>query len=345
MSYLIEPSHYKPLLNAAETEQGIKVIKEFFADNLSTGLRLRRVTAPLFVRRGLGLNDDLSGTERAVTFPIKDLGDARAEVVHSLAKWKRLTLAEYAVAEGYGIYTDMNAIRADEELGNLHSLYVDQWDWERVIAPADRTIDFLKKVVRYIYEAMLRTEYLVCERFPQLHPQLPERLTFLHAEELRQRYPSLSSKERENAIAEELGAVFIIGIGGPLGDGKPHDLRAPDYDDYSSPSSLSWPGLNGDLLVWNAVLGRAFELSSMGIRVDREALLRQLRESGKDDRQQLYFHQRLLNGTLPLSVGGGIGQSRLCMYYLQKAHIGEIQASIWPDEMRSRCRELGIPLI
>ena len=345
MSYLIEPSHYKPLLNAAETEQGIKVIKEFFADNLSTGLRLRRVTAPLFVRRGLGLNDDLSGTERAVTFPIKDLGDARAEVVHSLAKWKRLTLAEYAVAEGYGIYTDMNAIRADEELGNLHSLYVDQWDWERVIAPADRTIDFLKKVVRYIYEAMLRTEYLVCERFPQLHPQLPERLTFLHAEELRQRYPSLSSKERENAIAEELGAVFIIGIGGPLGDGKPHDLRAPDYDDYSSPSSLPWPGLNGDLLVWNAVLGRAFELSSMGIRVDREALLRQLRESGKDDRQQLYFHQRLLNGTLPLSVGGGIGQSRLCMYYLQKAHIGEIQASIWPDEMRSRCRELGIPLI
>ena len=329
MSYLIEPSHYKPLLNAAETEQGIKVIKEFFADNLSTGLRLRRVTAPLFVRRGLGLNDDLSGTERAVTFPIKDLGDAQAEVVHSLAKWKRLTLAEYAVPEGYGIYTDMNAIRADEELGNLHSLYVDQWDWERVIAPADRTIDFLKKVVRCIYEAMLRTEYL----------------TFLHAEELRQRYPSLSSKQRENAIAEELGAVFIIGIGGPLGDGKPHDLRAPDYDDYSSPSSLPWPGLNGDLLVWNAVLGRAFELSSMGIRVDREALLRQLRESDKDDRQQLYFHQRLLNGTLPLSVGGGIGQSRLCMYYLQKAHIGEIQASIWPDEMRSRCRELGIPLI
>lgn len=345
MSYLIRPQNYRPLLDAYETEQGIKVIKEFFQENLATGLRLRRVTGPLFVMRGLGINDDLSGTERPVTFPIKDLGDAKAEVVHSLAKWKRLTLADYDVKPGYGIYTDMNAIRADEELGNLHSLYVDQWDWERVIRPEDRTLDFLRRTVECIYAALLRTEFLVCERFPQLRPSLPERVTFIHAEELRRRYPLLSPKERENAITEELGAVFVIGIGGPLGDGKPHDLRAPDYDDYSTVAENGLPGLNGDLLVWNHVLGRAFELSSMGIRVDREALLRQLEAAGKNDRLQLYFHKRLLDGTLPLSVGGGIGQSRLCMLYLQKAHIGEIQASIWPEDMRKECENLHIPLI
>ena len=345
MSYLIPISNYRPLLDMNATEQGIKVIKEFFADNLSTALRLRRVTAPLFVLRGLGINDDMSGKERAVNFPIKDLGDARAEVVHSLAKWKRLTLAEYDVQPGYGIYTDMNAIRADEELGNIHSLYVDQWDWERVIRPEDRTVEFLQEVVRSIYAAMQRTEYLVCERFPQLQPQLPAEITFIHAEALRQLYPTLTPKEREDAIVREKGAVFIIGIGGALGDGEPHDLRAPDYDDYSTVSSLGLPGLNGDLLVWNNVLGRAFELSSMGIRVDCEALERQLRESGKEERRSLYFHKRLLEGSLPLSVGGGIGQSRLCMYYLQKAHIGEIQASIWPEDMRRECAEMGIALI
>ncbi|MCF0236207.1 MAG: aspartate--ammonia ligase [Bacteroidaceae bacterium] len=345
MSYLIRPCNYRPALDLAETEQGIKLIKEFFADNLSTGLRLRRVTAPLFVRRGLGINDDLSGTERAVNFPIRDLGDARAEVVHSLAKWKRMTLADYEIPVGYGIYTDMNAIRADEELGNLHSLYVDQWDWERVISADDRNIDFLQRIVRCIYEALRRTEYLVCERFPQLQPQLPEHITFIHAEELRQRFPNLSAKEREDAITRELGAVFVVGIGCPLGDGEPHDLRAPDYDDYSTPTPLGWPGLNGDLLVWHPVLERAFELSSMGIRVDKATLLQQLQESGKEDRLELYFHKRLIDGTLPLSVGGGIGQSRLCMYYLQKAHVGEIQASIWPDEMREACAEMGIPLI
>ena len=234
MSYLLPLQNYRPLLDMSETEQGIKVIKEFFADNLSTALRLRRVTAPLFVLRGLGINDDLSGTERAVNFPIKDLDDARAEVVHSLAKWKRLTLAEYQIAEGYGIYTDMNAIRADEELGNLHSLYVDQWDWERVISPENRTVDFLKQIVRSIYAAMQRTEYLVCERFPQLTPQLPEEISFIHAETLRQRYPNLSAKEREDAITRELGAVFVIGIGGKLGDGKPQTmmtiLHAPKRD-------------------------------------------------------------------------------------------------------------------
>lgn len=345
MSYLIRPSKYRPLLDKYETEQGIKVIKEFFQENLATGLRLRRVTGPLFVLRGLGINDDLSGTERPVTFPIKDLGDAHAEVVHSLAKWKRLTLAEHNVEQGYGIYTDMNAIRADEELGNLHSLYVDQWDWERVIRPEERTLAFLKRTVRCIYAALLRTEFLVCERFPQLRPSLPEDVTFIHAEELLKRYPGLSPKEREDAITREMGAVFIIGIGCPLSDGKPHDLRAPDYDDYTTIAENGLPGLNGDLLVWNNVLGRSIELSSMGIRVDKEALLRQLRDSGKEERQGLYFHRRLVEGSLPLSVGGGIGQSRLCMLYLGKAHIGEIQASIWPEEMRRECEELGIMLI
>ncbi len=345
MSYLIRPKCYRPLLDKYATEQGIKMIKDFFQQNLATGLRLHRVTGPLFVRRGLGINDDLSGSERPVTFPIKDLGDAQAEVVHSLAKWKRLTLAEHGIKPGYGIYTDMNAIRADEELGNLHSLYVDQWDWERVILPEERTLDFLRATVERIYAALQRTEFLVCERFPKINPFLPETVHFIHAEELRQRYPDLTPKEREDRITREFGAVFIIGIGCPLGDGKPHDLRAPDYDDYSTIASNGLPGLNGDLLIWYDVLERAVELSSMGIRVDRETLIRQLHESGKEERLNLYFHQRLMEGSLPLSVGGGIGQSRLCMIYLRKAHIGEIQASIWPDEMRSECERLHIPLI
>lgn len=345
MSYLIRPKCYRPLLDKYATEQGIKMIKDFFQQNLATGLRLHRVTGPLFVRRGLGINDDLSGSERPVTFPIKDLGDAQAEVVHSLAKWKRLTLAEHGIKPGYGIYTDMNAIRADEELGNLHSLYVDQWDWERVILPEERTLDFLRATVERIYAALQRTEFLVCERFPKINPFLPETVHFIHAEELRQRYPDLTPKEREDRITREFGAVFIIGIGCPLGDGKPHDLRAPDYDDYTTIASNGLPGLNGDLLIWYDVLERAVELSSMGIRVDREALIRQLRESGKEERLNLYFHQRLMEGSMPLSVGGGIGQSRLCMIYLRKAHIGEIQASIWPDEMRSECERLHIPLI
>lgn len=345
MSYLIRPVGYRQLLDLRQTEQGIKQIKEFFQQNLSTELRLRRVTAPLFVLRGMGINDDLSGVERPVCFPIKDLNDANAEVVHSLAKWKRLTLADYQIEPGYGIYTDMNAIRADEELGNLHSLYVDQWDWERVITAEDRTVAFLTDIVRRIYSALLRTEFMVCETYPQITPSLPEKLFFIHAEELRKMYPDLTAKERENRITRQYGAVFIIGIGGKLADGKEHDLRAPDYDDYSTIGENGLPGLNGDLLVWNSVLDRAVELSSMGIRVDQEALLRQLTLSGKEERKELYFHRRLLEGSLPLSIGGGIGQSRLCMLFLRKAHIGEIQASIWPDEMRRECVALGMPLI
>ena len=311
MGQVIKPIKYEPLLDMKQTEQGIKLIKDFFQQNLSTELRLRRVTAPLFVLKGLGINDDLNGVERAVTFPIKDLGDAKAEVVHSLAKWKRLSLAEYQIEPGYGIYTDMNAIRADEEL----------------------------------YAAIRRTEYLTCETYPQIKPFLPEKIHFIHAEELLQMYPEMTPKEREDAICEKYGAVFVIGIGGKLSNGEKHDGRAPDYDDWSTVAENGLEGLNGDILIWYPVLGRSFELSSMGIRVDKESLLRQLKIEDKEDRKSLYFHQQLLNDKLPLSIGGGIGQSRLCMVLLHKGHIGEIQASIWPDDMRDECKKLGMNLI
>lgn len=345
MSKLIKPQGYTALLDMVQTEHGIKQIKEFFQQNISTELRLRRVTAPLFVLQGLGINDDLNGVERAVTFPIKDLGDAKAEVVHSLAKWKRLSLAENNIEPGYGIYTDMNAIRADEELDNLHSLYVDQWDWEAVIRPEQRTVAFLKNVVERIYAAIRRTEYLVCENYPCIKPFLPEKITFVHSEDLLAMYPDKSPKEREDAICEKYGAVFLIGIGGKLANGEKHDGRAPDYDDWTTVGENGKAGLNGDILIWYPVLGRSFELSSMGIRVNKEALLRQLKIEDKEERQQLYFHKKLLAGELPESIGGGIGQSRLCMVLLHKAHIGEIQASIWPDDMRQECKAMGMNLI
>lgn len=345
MSYIIKPKQYNPVLDMQQTEQGIKRIKEFFQENLSTALKLRRVTAPLFVLKGLGLNDDLNGIERPVSFPIKDLNEATAEVVHSLAKWKRMTLADYQVKEGYGIYTDMNAIRADEELGNLHSLYVDQWDWCKVMKDGERNLEYLKATVQQIYSAILRTEYLVCEAFPQIKPFLPETIHFIHSEELRQRYPDLTPKERENAICKEFGAVFIMGIGGPLGDGEPHDGRAPDYDDWSTPNEDGFYGLNGDIMIWYPVLDCAFEISSMGIRVDKESLIRQLDMKNQNQRKELYFHKRLIEGSLPQTIGGGIGQSRLCMVLLHKAHIGEIQASIWPETLRQECKQLGMQLI
>ena len=345
MSKLIKPEGYKPLLGKRQTEQGIKRIKDFFQENLATELRLSRVTAPLFVLSGLGINDNLNGVEKPVTFSIKDMNGAKAEIVHSLAKWKRLTLAEYKIEPGYGIYTDMNAIRADEELDNLHSLYVDQWDWEAVITKEDRTIKFLENIVRRIYSAILRTEFLACESYPQLKPFLPKDIHFVHSQDLLDMYPDKTPKEREDAICKKYGAVFVEGIGGKLSNGKKHDGRSPDYDDWSTVAENGKAGLNGDILIWYPVLGHSFELSSMGIRVDKESLLRQLKIEGAEDREKLYFHKLLLDGKLPLSIGGGIGQSRLCMVMHHKAHIGEIQASIWPEEMRKECEEAGMPLI
>ena len=346
MSYLIKPAGYKALLNLSQTEMGIKKIKDFFQQNLSSELRLRRVTAPLFVLKGMGINDDLNGTERAVTFPIKDLDDAKAEIVHSLAKWKRLTLADYQIEKGYGIYTDMNAIRSDEELGNLHSLYVDQWDWERVMGAEERNVDFLKEIVRRIYAAMVRTEYLVYEMFPEIRPTLPQQIHFIHAEDLLQKYPTFTPKEREDAITKEYGAVFIIGIGCKLSNGEKHDGRAPDYDDWSTIAENGQVGLNGDLLVWDEVLNRSLELSSMGIRVDKEALLRQLEICNAEEKKELYFHKRLLKQRTASKYRGKVSDKVACVCFTSaKPNIGEIQASIWPEEMRREARAAGMYLI
>jgi len=342
---LFIPQNYQPLLDVNQTEKAIKLVKDSFQQDLASELRLRRVTAPLFVMKGTGINDDLNGIERPVTFPVKELGDNKAEVVHSLAKWKRMTLADLNIGLGYGLYTDMNAIRPDEELSNIHSLYVDQWDWERVVSAEERNLDFLKKIVRKIYSTFLRTEFIVSENFPQIKPILPEEITFVHAEELEEQYPQLTPKDREHEAAKKYGAVFIIGIGGALPGGEKHDGRAPDYDDWTTPTIKNFKGLNGDILVWNPVMETSLELSSMGIRVDKDALLKQLAITGTEDRKNLYWHKRLLNDEMPLSVGGGIGQSRLCMYFLRKAHIGEIQSSIWPDEMKAICKENRIELI
>jgi aspartate--ammonia ligase len=339
------PIGYKSILNLKETEHAIKKVKDSFQVSLASELRLRRVTAPLFVLRGTGLNDDLNGVERPVSFPVKCMDEQVAEVVHSLAKWKRMKLADYEIEMGYGLYTDMNALRPDEEMDNLHSLYVDQWDWERVISPEQRNVRFLKDIVVRIYESFKRTEFLIYESYPGLVPALPEEIKFIHAQELLDMYPQLSSKEREDKIAEKYGAVFIIGIGAELSNGEKHDGRAPDYDDWTTPNEEGFIGLNGDILLWNPILECAFEISSMGIRVDQEALLRQLKMSGSEDRKELMFHKRLLNGELPLSIGGGIGQSRLCMFLLKKAHIGEIQASIWPEDMIDACRKNNIVLV
>ena len=341
------PTHYNnPLPDLESTEKAIKQVKDMFQNNLSAQLALLRVTAPIAVMKDTGLNDDLNGVERAVTFPIKSMGNATAEVVHSLAKWKRLKLAQMQTAPGRGIYTDMNALRPEEDIDNIHSIYVDQWDWEQVITPEQRTVAFLKQTVRRIYESIKVTENKLYVEFPQIRPQLPEQIHFIHSEELLQMYPALTPKERENEIARQYGAVFIIGIGGLLSNGAPHDHRAPDYDDYTTVSDTTGlAGLNGDLLIWYPILERSIELSSMGIRVDAVALERQLELSGKQSRKILYFHRRLLSGSLPLSIGGGIGQSRLCMILLHKAHIGQTQSSIWPDDMREKCREAGMELI
>lgn len=342
---LIIPEGYAPLLDLKKTEKAIKLLKDFFESALTSELRLRRVTAPIFVLKGTGVNDDLNGVERPVEFPIRHMNEQPAQVVHSLAKWKRMKLADYGFEPGYGLYTDMNALRPDEELDNLHSIYVDQWDWERIVTKEERNLDFLKATVCKIYDCLKQAEYIVYENFENITPSLPDRITFLHTEELLQRYPDLTPSEREDRAAREYGAIFVIGIGGKLADGKRHDGRAPDYDDWTTPTVNGYRGLNGDIIIWNPVLECAFEISSMGIRVDKQALLAQLDDTGTTDRKALYFHKRLLNDELPLSVGGGIGQSRLCMLLLKKAHIGEIQASVWPDDMLDICSKANIFLM
>ena len=340
------PEGYRNILGSVEnTEKAIKAVKDMFQDNLSAQLALLRVTAPMVVLSGTGLNDDLNGIERPVAFPIKDMDEQRAEVVHSLAKWKRIKLAQMGVMPGRGIYTDMNALRPDEELDNIHSIYVDQWDWEKVITKEQRNLAFLKKTVRRIYEAIKVTENKLFVEFPQIEPMLPEDIFFIHSEQLLQMYPNMTPKERENAIVKKYKAVFIIGIGGELSDGTIHDGRAADYDDWTTRNEDGFDGLNGDLMLWNPVLGSAFEVSSMGIRVDEEALRRQLKIRAEEWKSDLMYHRMLLEGELPYTIGGGIGQSRLCMFLLRKAHIGEIQSSIWPEDMYEVCHEAGIDLV
>ncbi|MBI9099430.1 MAG: aspartate--ammonia ligase [Spirochaetaceae bacterium] len=336
------PENYQSILSLEESEKAIVEIKNFFQTYISAQLKLRRVTAPLFLESSTGLNDDLNGVEKPVSFMPAGFDGKTAEIVQSLAKWKRMMLGDYCIDLGYGLYTDMNAIRPDEDPDNLHSYYVDQWDWEMAIPAEKRNLDFLKSVVRKIYSTLVATEFLVYESYPEILPILPEEITFIHAEDLCQKYPDLRPSERESAVAEKYGAVFIMGIGADLSDGKPHDGRAPDYDDWSTETSDKKKGLNGDLILWNPVLKRAFEISSMGIRVNKEALLTQLAIRKSEDRKNLQFHKRLLNGDFPDSIGGGIGQSRLCMFFLRKAHIGEVQASLWPEKITKKCEENNI---
>jgi len=333
---LILPSGYKSVLDLRQTVTAIKQIKDYFEKRLARELNLVRVSAPLFVRPESGLNDNLSGVERPVSFDVKGIGGNKVEIVHSLAKWKRMALKRYGFNCHEGLYTDMNAIRRDEVLDNLHSIYVDQWDWEKVINKEERNEETLKSIVKSIYKVFKDCESYVLNIYPQLESYLPENITFVTSQELEDRYPSLTPKERENAVAREKKAVFIMKIGKKLKSGIPHDGRAPDYDDWE---------LNGDIIFWYPVLETAFEVSSMGIRVDEEALLKQLKAAGCEERKNLLFHQELLNGRLPYTVGGGIGQSRICMFLLNKAHIGEVQSSVWPDDMISACEKANIILL
>ena len=336
MSHLIIPEGYMPVLSPMETQRAIKKVKDYFQQELAYGLNLRRVTAPLFVIPETGLNDNLSGTERRVEFTLKDMDERRVEVVQSLAKWKRMALGKYGIEPGHGIYTDMNAIRRDEDLDNLHSIYVDQWDWEKVITKEQRTTEYLHETVTTIYNAVKNLGDYVNRLYREIRTEIPNEIFFITSQELEDMYPDKTPKEREDLITREKGAVFIEKIGGKLKSGEPHDGRSPDYDDWE---------LNGDILLWNEIIGRAFEISSMGIRVDREAMDRQLRLAGCDDRREYDFQKAVLEDRLPYTVGGGIGQSRLCMFFLRKAHIGEVQVGVWPEEMDRECREANIFLL
>lgn len=326
---------YKAKLDVLETQAAIRLLRHRFEDELCSALDLSRVSAPLFVKTGTGINDDLNGIERPVSFDILETGE-QVEIVHSLAKWKRLALYKYNFSVGKGLYTDMNAIRRDEICDNLHSLYVDQWDWEKVISRDQRNVDYLKNTVKSIYGAILKTAAFIEKKYPELKCFLPEKIYFVTTQELEDEYPGMTAKERETAVAKKYGAVFIMQIGSILRSGKKHDGRAPDYDDWS---------LNGDIVVYDPILESAFEISSMGIRVDKESLLKQLKAENAEDRLQLEFHRLLAEEKLPLTIGGGIGQSRLCMLLLQKAHIGEVHASVWPEKEINRCKALGIELL
>ncbi len=332
---LIKPEGYSSKMDVKTTEKAIKNIKDTFERELADALNLQRVSAPLMVNPKSGINDNLNGIERPVSFDVPGAG-CNAEIVHSLAKWKRLALKRYGYHEGEGLYTDMNAIRRDEELDNLHSIYVDQWDWEAIISREHRTEDMLKETVRKIYTAVKAVESKTAAKYPELDTYLPEDIFFITTQELEDMYPQLTPREREDAAAKEHGAIFVMKIGGLLKSGIKHDGRAPDYDDWE---------LNGDILLWYPVLNRAFEISSMGIRVDEEALIRQLEISGCPQRAELPFHKALLNHELPYTIGGGIGQSRICMYILNKAHIGEVHASLWSEDMIKECEEAGIHLL
>ena len=329
------PDGYVSKLSLKETQRAIKLTKDTFQGNLGKALNLDRVTAPVIVRSGCGINDDLNGVERKVSFDMKSIG-GNAEVVQSLAKWKRMALKRYHYQPGEGIYTDMSAIRRDDSCDNTHSIYVDQWDWERVINASNRTEDFLKGIVRLIINALADTKEKVNLVYPQLTYTMERDVFFITSQELLDMYPDMTDKERENAIVKEKKTVFLMKIGGKLSNGKPHDGRAPDYDDWE---------LNGDILVWDQVLGQALELSSMGIRVDSDSLKAQLAAANAEDRLQYAYHQGIIDGTLPLTIGGGIGQSRMCMFMLEKAHIGEVQVSVWPDEVLDACDAAGIKLL
>ncbi len=335
MNQVFLPKQYTEKLDLYETQLAIGMLRQYFQQKLCKKLNLKRVTAPLFVQPETGLNDDLNGFERAVSFDVKATG-TNVQVVHSLAKWKRMALYEYNFPVGDGLYTDMNAIRRDEDLDNFHSIYVDQWDWEKVITREDRTREYLEKTVQDIVDAICDTAEMIKIEFPSVNVKLNRKVKFITTQELEDLYPDLTPKQRENAITKEYGTVFLMCIGDKLKSGKKHDGRAPDYDDWS---------LNGDILFYNEVMDCALEISSMGIRVDEKALDEQLTKADCDERRTLAFHKMLLNGELPLSIGGGIGQSRLCMLILQKAHIGQVQVSIWDNETKKICKENGITLL
>ena len=336
MEHLYIPPDYSSKLSLYDTQVAIKTVKDFFQQSLADQLYLLRVSAPLFVTPESGLNDNLNGVERPVTFGIKEQNERPAEIVHSLAKWKRNALKQYGFHIGEGLYTDMSAIRRDEDTDNIHSIYVDQWDWEKIILKEDRNVEYLKETVRKVYKALKKTEKYMSIQYDYIEEILPKDIYFITTQELANRYPDKTPKEREDLIAQEKGAVFLMEIGDKLADGKPHDGRAPDYDDWH---------LNGDIIVWYPVLGHALELSSMGIRVDEDSLARQLKLAGCEERAELPFQKAILEKRLPYTVGGGIGQSRICMFYLRQAHIGEVQVSIWPDEVREKAARYGINLL